>query len=147
MTNNIYAKAYKEVLEIIKYFPEDEFNKIPKEKIDFYTENMDENYDFTIDPLKDLSEQNISKEANAIIITLFQDYFATEDEKEKIDEILELNGKKSELEKRKKYNPNNIFNNNENIEQETINETSLVVKENFFTRFKNFILKFLRIKK
>ena len=26
--NKAYAKAYKEVLEIIKYFPEEEYNKI-----------------------------------------------------------------------------------------------------------------------
>ena len=25
MINNLYAKAYKEVLEIIKYFPEEEY--------------------------------------------------------------------------------------------------------------------------
>ena len=36
MINNIYAKAYKEVIEIIKYFPEKEYNKIPKEKIEYY---------------------------------------------------------------------------------------------------------------
>ena len=33
--NNKYAKAYKEVLEIIKFFPEQEYNKIPKEKLNF----------------------------------------------------------------------------------------------------------------
>ena len=36
MIDNKYAKAYTEVLEIIKYFPEEEYNKIPKEKIEFY---------------------------------------------------------------------------------------------------------------
>ena len=36
MVNNKYSRAYKEVLEIIQYFPEEEYNKIPKEKIDFY---------------------------------------------------------------------------------------------------------------
>ena len=42
--NNNYSKAYTEVLEIIKYFPEEEYSKIPKEKIDFYKKNMDKNY-------------------------------------------------------------------------------------------------------
>ena len=84
MINNKYARAYKEVLEIIKYFPEEEYNKIPKEKIEFYKENMDKDYDFTIDPLIDLSEQNISREANAIIVNFFMDYYATEEQKVKI---------------------------------------------------------------
>ena len=48
MNNSNYAKAYKEVLEIIKYFPKEEYNKIPNEKILFYQENMDKEYKFII---------------------------------------------------------------------------------------------------
>ena len=103
MINSKYAKAYTEVLEVIKYFSEEDYNKIPKKKIEFYKENMDKNYDFTINPDIDLSEQNISPEANAIMITLYRDHFATEEQKEKIKEILELNEKKADQEKRKKY--------------------------------------------
>ena len=54
MINNIYAKAYTEVLEVLKYFPEEEYKKIPIEKINFYKRNMDKNYKFTINPEKDL---------------------------------------------------------------------------------------------
>ncbi len=150
MTNNRYSKAYKEVLEIIKHFPEKEYNKIPKEKIEFYKDNMDKTYEFTINPEMDLSNQNISKEANAIIVALFQDYFATDEQKEKINEILRLNEQKEENEKRKKYNPNDIFkniNNNERNQQNDIQETALVeYKENFFVKFKNFIIKLLHLK-
>ena len=111
MINNIYAKAYTEVLEILKYFPEEEYKKIPVEKINFYKRNMDKNYKFTINPEKDLATQNISKEANAVIITLYRDYYATEEQKLKINEILDLNQKKEELKKRKQYHPDNIFRN------------------------------------
>jgi len=150
--SNKYAKAYKEVLEIIKYFPEEEYNKIPKEEIVFYKENMDNDYEFTINPEIDLSDQNISKEANALIVSLFQDYFATEEQKEKIKKFLELNEKKADEEKREKYNPDNLFKNNNkfknqgNTVAETIQETALIeYKDNFFTRFKSFILKLLHI--
>lgn len=144
MTNNKYAKAYKEVLEIIKYFPEEEYNKIPKEKIAFYEANMDPNYQFVINPKIDLSEQNISKEANAIIVTLFQDYFATEEQKAKIKEILELNEKKSEQEKREKYNPDDLLKEKVNVikEKEIATENHLPVevkKDNFFKRFIDYI--------
>ena len=148
--NNKYAKAYKEVLEIIKYFPEEEYNKIPKEKIDFFKDNMDKDYEFTINPKIDLSEQNISKETNAIIVALFEDYFATEEQKIKIKEILELNESILEQEKREKYNPDDLFkkeNKNEKISESVQEETALVeYKENFFIRFKNFILKLFHIK-
>ncbi len=152
--NNKYSKAYKEVLEIIKYFPEEEYNKIPKEKIAFFEQNMDIDYEFTIDPSIDLSEQNISKEANSIIIVLFEDYFATEKQKNKIKKLLEINQEKIEQEKREKYNPDDLFAshntttiNKPEIERHNTDETALVeYKENFFVKFKNFIMKLLHIK-
>ena len=145
MTNNKYAKAYKEVLEIIKYFPEEEYNKIPKEKIEFYNKNMDQEYEFAINPSIDLGKQNISNEANAIIVKLFQDYYATESQKVKIKEILELNEKKKEQKIREKYSPDDLFNNKniyENVQKCKSQENALIkYKEKFCTKFKNFIMK------
>jgi len=111
MINSTYAKAYTEVLEIIKYFSKQEYEKIPKEKIEFYKKNRDKNYNFKINPTIDLDKQNVSKEANAIIINLYKDYYATEEQKIKIDQILKLNQEKEEQKKLEKYNPDNIFKN------------------------------------
>lgn len=147
MINSKYAKAYKEVLEIIKYFPEDELNKIPQEKIDYYKENMDKEYKFEINPKIDLSEQNISKEACAIIVTLFRDYFATKEQKKKLEEIIKLNKIKLEKEKKNKYNPDDLFksNNNENINQNNKETVLVAYKESFFTKFKKFVFRILHI--
>ena len=109
--NNEYSKAYTEVLEIINHFSEDEYKKIPKEKIDFFEKNKDKDYYFQINPNADLAEQNISQNANAILVTLFRDYFATDRQKEVLKNLLQQNQEKIEIEKQKKYNPNNIFNN------------------------------------
>lgn len=106
--NNAYSKAYTEVLEIINHFSEDEYKKIPKEKIDFFEENKDQDYNFKIDPNVDLSEQSISQNANAILVLLFRDYFTTDKQKEILKNLLQQNQEKIEIEK---YNPNNIFNN------------------------------------
>ena len=152
MVNNIYARAYTEVLEILKHFPEDEYKKIPVEKINFYKSNMDKNYKFTINPGIDLASQNISKETNAIIVTLFRDYYATEEQKVKIEEILDLNQKKEELEKRKNYNTDNIFKNNqltntvgENSESSATTTQLIEYRESFFVKLKKFIFKFLHL--
>lgn len=142
MINTIYAKAYTEVLEIIKHFPEGEYNKIPKEKIEFYKDNKDNDYVFVINPEIDLSEQNISPEANAIIVNLFRDYFATEEQKVKIKEILDLNQKKEELEKREKYNPDDIFKNKREIKNEEQTEEkslTLVQEEKWYQKIFNLI--------
>ena len=114
--NNLYAKAYTEVLEIINHFSEDEYKKIPKEKIDFYEKHKDRKYDFKINPNIDLAEQNISRKANAILVSLFRDYFATAKQKEILNNLLQQNQEKLEKEKCLKYNPDNIFNkSNSNI--------------------------------
>ena len=114
--NNLYAKAYTEVLEIINHFSEDEYKKIPKEKIDFYEKHKDRKYDFKINPNIDLAEQNISQNANAILVSLFRDYFATAKQKEILKNLLQQNQEKLEKEKYLKYNPDNIFNkSNSNI--------------------------------
>lgn len=109
---DIYAKAYTEVLEILKYFSAEEYSKIPQEKIDFYKNNMDKNYNYNINPNIDLSKQYISKEANAILISLFRDYFATENQKKTLNNLLNQNQEKIENMKREKYSSDNIFGNN-----------------------------------
>lgn len=85
MNNEKYARAYVEVLEILKYLPENEYNKIPQEKIKFFEDNKDNTYSFKLNLNIPLDEQNISIEANSIIITLFRDYFATKNQKEKLE--------------------------------------------------------------
>lgn len=155
MINPAYAKAYKEVLEIIKYFPKEEYDKISIDEIEFYKKHMDKDYVFKINPEIDLSEQNISSEAKAIIVNLYRDYFATEEQKVKIKEILLLNEKKEEQAKREKYNPDDIFkksNNNTKIAniKTPENNTNIALteyKESFFIKFKNFIFKILHIKR
>ena len=142
MINIAYAKAYTEVLEIIKYFPKEEYAKIPVEKIEFYKNNMDKNYNFKVNPEIDLSEQSISPETNAIMINLFTDYYATEEQKVKIKNLLDSNQQKEEQEKRERYKPDNIFKkrNQENIIR---NEVALVeYKESIFKRFINKIKSF-----
>lgn len=154
MINSAYAKAYTEILEILKYFPQKEYSKIPLERIQFYKDNMDKDYNFTVNPEIDLDKQNISTEANAIIVNLFLDYFATEEQKIKIKEILYLKQEKENQEKRNKYNPNDIFKIKEkdkDINVQTVesncNTALTEYKESFFEKFKNFIFKILHINK
>lgn len=142
MIKENYARAYTEVLEMLKYLPYEELNRIPKEKIDFFERNKDKSYKFNISLEKPLAEQNISIEANSVIITLFRDYFATDAQREKLKNILYQNEMKYQEELREKYNPDNIFKkcNQENEINENIiqNEKSLIeYKETFFRRFIN----------
>ena len=56
-----------------------------------------------------MSEQNISREANAILVALFRDYFATDKQKATLNNLLKQNQQMAEKEKAEKYNSNDIF--------------------------------------
>ena len=143
--NKKYSRAYTEVLEILSHFSEEEYNKIPKEKIELYESNKDKDYKFSIDPTKDLAEQNISKEAKAIIITLFRDYFASEEQKDTLNGILLENENKAEKKKQESYNPDKLFENNNKVSSnettDDVSECTALVerKENIFNKIWTFI--------
>ena len=149
MVNNEYAIAYKEVLEILKYIPEEDFNKIHNDTIEMFKTYSDKKYIFSYDPSKTLDEQNVSKRAKAIIGILFRDYWATEVQREKI--IRKQKNDRLILEEQKKslYDIENIFKKrnicSETEAKEEITEM-VVYKANFITRVFNKIKKFLKIK-
>ena len=163
MTNNNYSKACTEVLEIISYFPEDEYSKIPKDKIELLEQYKDTGYEYSINPDVELSKQYISKEAKAMIIEIYKEYFATEHQKNVVDDILNHNQmlmeKKKEINYYDKYSKNDfmenqndssindIKNNQSDVSKEYIGTNSIVeYKESFLTKVKNFILRLLHIK-
>ena len=148
-----YEMAYVEVLALLRnYLSELEFNKIPKERIDFFEKYKDRNYTFDINKELPIEKQNISEKANAILVILYRDYFADEQQKETLKQILELNDRIKEQDKQKDSEKYNIlFNNkkiNNNIENRTqVEEKRLVVikrerwYQKLFEFFKNIILK------
>ena len=124
-----YPKAYKEVLEIIKYLPKEEYERIPKEKIEFFEQNCDNEYNFVFDVSKTLEEQEFLRETNAIIVTLFRDYFASDTQKEKLERILVANEQKYQEELKKKYNPDDIFKKQEKVYQKPIENENMQMIE------------------
>ena len=111
MRNIEYANAYSEVLEILRYVSLDDYNKIPKELIDFFETNCNKNYDFFYNPYKALDEQKVSKRAKAIIAIIFRDYWATDIQREKIIAKQNYDRMQFGKEKQEKYSTNNIFKN------------------------------------
>lgn len=129
-----YKCAYKEIYLIIENLDEEIRNKIPKDKIEFYKNHMDNEHDFKLDFDKELSEQDMLYPTRCILANLFRDYIATEEDKTAIlkEEQKEFN--QIEAEKREKYNPDNIFKNNSNkIQEDTKTETSQIKIEEIST--------------
>lgn len=146
MITKDYARAYTEVIEILKYVPAEDVQKIPNEKLDFYKLNMDTEYSYKLDIEKDFEEQEMSDITKAILANIFRDYWATPYQKERIEAKEKYDLEKLEEEKKEKYNTDNIFKNRkEEIVRENTNLPVEIKEESFFKKLVNFIKKFLRI--
>lgn len=108
MENNFH-KAYKEVLEVLKYMSKEDVDKIPKDMILTFEKKQDKNHSVKIDVNKELGEQKLLEETKDILSNIFRDYWATQEQKEKIIARENFERDKIESEKREKYNPNKIF--------------------------------------
>ena len=161
MMEDNYSKAYKEIVEILKYVPKESVNKIPKEIRDMFETGQLKTYNFQIDTEKPFEEQEILEETKAILANIFRDYWATDYQKARIIEKENQDREEWERQKREKYNPNDIFKNrntttnDNNISQdiqEQLNEEYNknlpieVQKQNIFQKLLGFIKELLHIK-
>lgn len=160
MMEDNYSKAYKEIVEILKYVPEESVNKIPKDMRDMFEAEQLKTYNFQIDTEKTFEEQELLEETKAILANIFRDYWATDYQKARIIEKENQDREEWEKQKREKYNPNDIFknrntsttttSNNNDISQdiqEQLNEEYNknlpieVQKQNIFKRLLSFVKK------
>lgn len=158
MMEDNYSKAYKEIVEILKYVPEESVNKIPKEMRDMFEAEQLKTYNFQIDTEKTFEEQELLEETKAILANIFRDYRATDYQKARIIEKENQDREEWERQKREKYNPNDIFKNRNTTTkdndisqdiQEQLNEEynknlpMEVQKQNIFQRLLSFIKKLI----
>ncbi len=145
-----YPKAYKEVIEVLKYVPEESVNKIPQTIIDTFKAKMDENWNFEVDINKSFEEQELLGETKAIFANIFRDYWATPYQKERIEAKEKYDKQKEEEEKKAKYNSDNIFYKNKvdikvRKEESNNNLPIEVKKEKFYEKIIIFFKKVLHI--
>lgn len=128
-----YEKAYKEVIELLKYFPRESVEKIPKEELELYKKNMDNTYEYEVDKTKPFNEQKMSDKTKAIFAIIFRDYWASEYQRERILAKEKYDLQKLEEERRKKYNPDDIFKDKEikdtQLKQEDESKGMILVNE------------------
>ena len=142
-----YSKAYKEIIEILKYVPQESVNKIPQTIIYTFQAKMDKDYNFQVDINKCFEEQKILKETKAILANIFRDYWATPYQKERIKAKEKNDRQKLEEEKRMQYNPDDIFmKKQKDIENEKVEKVEnygddlpVEVKEKFYKKIINFL--------
>ena len=144
MLKTSYANAYKEVLIILDNLIKEDYDKIPKEYIEFLTANCNNDYEFYYDNSKTFEEQELLDDTKYLLFGLFEKFGATELQKDTIKDFKNNYYNKLENEKREKYNPDCVFKTVNN--EKTTNNSLIKNKETFFIKFKNFIFKILHIK-
>ena len=138
MLDEKYSIAYSEDLEILKHISKEDYEKIPKSKIELYKTNANKDYVFNYNPTKTLDEQNVSKIAKGIIAILFRDYWATPEQREKIIRKQNNDRIQIEMEKAKKYNPD-VFKANKNKEEVKNKSLVKVEKQKWYEKVLVFI--------
>lgn len=143
-----YKKAFKEVLVILNVIPNEYYEKIPKEIILTLQQFQDKYYEYELEFNKEFKEQNTSELSKAILANFYRDYWASEAEKSEIIEKERFQRIKLEDEKRKKYNPKDIFKtSNKKESEDEMNDNSLILTEKigFFNKLIIKIKKILNI--
>ena len=133
--NDTYAKAYVEILEIIKHMEQKYRDKIPIKLLKFFEENKDSSYEYNLNEIKEKQNEIFSQKTIELLAMLELKYLANETEKELLKEALEENDKIYQAELREKYNPDTLFKN----KVETLENSIAMVehKKSIFTKIKN----------
>ena len=141
-----YANAYSEILEILKYLTPEDYEKIPKEKIEVFETYANKDYSFNYDPDKTLQEQNVSKTARTIIGILFRDYWASEEQRDKIIKFQQQERIRIEKEKQERYKSEDIFKNNNEIQPTEEVALVEVKEEKWYEKVFKFFRKIFKFK-
>ena len=113
-----YSKCLVQVDEILNYLNPEELKKIPENVRKTIKDNKDKNYEWKDDESKKLEEQNLNRKSIAILSYLNMEYLLNDEQRKLMGQIHRVNEQKQEEEKRKQYNPENIFENKSNIKED-----------------------------
>ena len=126
MENN-YHKAYVEVLEVLKYIPKEDFEKVPKDIIETLENKKDMEYKYKLNKDVAFENQILMKETKAILANFFRDYWATTEQRNAIKEK-ERKEEWEEEQNKIKIDYDAVFKRNTN-KAPTKKETQIIVKE------------------
>ena len=113
--------AFAEILELLSFLDEESKNKIPKKLISIFEANALESYQKHLSPELPLESQNLSEKTISYLGVICLNYWCDRKE-EKQDLITKVreNDIRKEEELRKKYNYDNMFNNQNSNNDDTI---------------------------
>ena len=135
ITSN-YKNAFAEVYEILNLLDKEEYKKIPQNVINVIETNRNGEYNYHINNEIELCKQPMLTETKAILYNIFRDYLSTQNQRQKIIEMQNIEREKLEETKRARYNSKDIFKRREenkmyNIDTKICNQIIIEKKESF----------------
>lgn len=130
--------ACKQVYTVLGFYNPELVNlKIPKEVLDKLEDNSAEDYDYNIEP-NEFNPDTLTEEAIALLLILFDKYFANQNQKNKINKFL---NDESDI----KYDSTILFNSKkEKIIQNEEGNDLVIYKSNIIKRIINKIKSILK---
>ena len=138
ITSN-YKNAFAEVYEILNLLDKGEYKKIPQDVINVIETNRNCEYNYHINNEIELCKQPMLTETKAILYNIFRDYLSTQNQRQKIIEMQNIEREKLEETKRARYNSKDIFKRREenkmyNIDTKICNQIIIEKKESFIKK-------------
>lgn len=115
----ISSNTYEELFEILSHMDKKQVMQIPIEVLNKIKEKRNINYKSKINKDDLFNKENISNETFNLICWLDYKYWMNDLQKNEMKELILSENQKQDIEKRKKYNPENLFN---NISTDNINK-------------------------
>lgn len=138
MENIEYSNALYQINEILKYMAPNLKARIPKKFISYFENNKSQEYNWTIDKSLPLEKQYLLPTTKEILTVLYKDFICDDMERVKLEKTLNSNELKYQEELRKKYNPDNIFEdrqkNTEYAKIQTKDTKIVTYKESFLSK-------------
>ena len=108
---DIDRRVFNQIDEILKHSSNEISKKLPKNLQEFLKENQEKDYKPNIDFNTDNWQDYLLEDTIVLMGLIYRDYIVSKDERQKL--LLE-----EEIEYNEKYNPNNIFKNKKNIQNQ-----------------------------
>lgn len=130
------SKAYVETIELLKFFSIEQIKKIPETTLKVFLKFKDESYSYKVDETKSFFEQNMMPETKAIFTILFEDYWATDEQRKALKQKEKEAYKELEDKKRNLYNPDNLFKNKKvnDVEKYIKNTNMTLLNEKWYNK-------------
>lgn len=108
---DIDRRVFNQIDEILKHSSDEISKKLPKNLQEFLKENKEKDYKPNIDFNTDNWQDYLLEDTIVLMGLIYRDYIVSKDKRQKL--LLE-----EEIEYNEKYNPNNIFKNKKNIQNQ-----------------------------